>query len=251
MDLLGGEVKGKQSAFVEYFERNPNLSEIHTLFKGLISQPLSCGFSKADTFPLQEQLKVNSLYSFTGYQYRNFHSGLGRLNGKKDWCVAVWTTLRSQCAALPGKASVCSAFLPRLSLSELRQALTQLETWKKKGKKPWTRTRNMRPLTKVEFHRKINSKLSLDKSSIRGGLSSATYVLCNFLAVFLEWRFRSWRISSRFLRRLRRVRLPLMCSFSFLSVCSSSSSGTREEWMAQSSPGHTAYRRDGRDWLPG
>lgn len=84
--------------------------------------------------------------------------------------------------------------------------------------KNWMRTHNMRSLRKAEFRRRINSKLSLDKSSFIGILSSATYVFCNFLAVFLEWRFRSWRISSRFLRGLRRVRLPLMCSLSSVSA---------------------------------
>lgn len=115
-----------------------------------------------------------------------------------------------------------------------QSSVRHYHSWKR-GKKTRTRTHNMRSLTKVEFRRRINSKLSLDKSSFRGILSLATYVFCNFLAVFLEWRFRSWRISSRFLRRLCRVRLPLMCSFSFLSVCSSSSSLAPEpqknEWL--------------------
>lgn len=46
-------------------------------------------------------------------------------------------------------------------------------------------------------------------------MSSATYAFRSSLAVFLESRFLSWRISSRFLRRARRLGLPLMCSFSF------------------------------------
>lgn len=124
-------------------------------------------------------------------------------------------------------------------------------------KKNRTRTHNMQSITKVEFCRRINSKTTFIQRSFRGILSSATYVFPNFFfffwAVFLDWRFRSWRISSPFLRRLHRVRLPLMC-FLFpqcLIFILFVGSGTTEEWMAPSSPGHTAYRRDGRDWLPG
>lgn len=104
----------------------------------------------------------------------------------------------------------------------------------KKGNTP-KRPHNMRPLTKVEFRRRVNSKLSLDKSTFKGIWSWATYVRRNFPAVILEWRLRSWRITSRFLRRLCRFRLRLMCSFSLLRVCSSSSSLAPEpqtnEWL--------------------
>lgn len=128
---------------------------------------------------------------------------------KSDWCVAAWTTLRSQCAALPGKASVRSALVPRLSLSELRQALPQQGRWKNPKKHSQYAVYDQSRASQANRlnYRWIKVVLRdfvfcyLRVSQLSGCFFGVTFPkLEDFLAFFC---------------RLCRVRLPLMYSFSF------------------------------------
>lgn len=123
----------------------------------------------------------------------------------------------------------------------------------KGGEKNPKRPHNMRSLTKAEFRRRTNSKLSLRKSSLGDfvwGYLRASQLSGCYLGVTLP----SWRISSRSLRRLCRVWLPLLRSFSLLSVCSSSSllapEPQKNEWLRPPPVTQPTAGMGGPGWPP-
>lgn len=80
-EAFGGKVNGKQRGWVDYFERNLiSLYNIHILF----IESTCVNYQNTDLVKTSYTHKIswNLFSNMTWYQYSNFHSGTGRLNGK-------------------------------------------------------------------------------------------------------------------------------------------------------------------------